>query len=611
MSSGLLIPVEPRRRRRWPFLVALAGAGVALGAGGLLAFALVERGHLAAGTHVGGIPLGERSPAEARAALAAHARRRVREPIRVVGPVPPVVTSGEELGARATVGAALDGVSEVGTMERLLLHVGLGEPTRAPLVFRPDERRVDELAAQLEAEAAVPPRDARVSFAGGAARVQPGSPGRGVDRHALVRALRFLPRTLPVPLVDVEPAVSTTEAHRAARVAEQLVASPRAVALGERRRGLPVGVLRRLVRFQPADGALAVTLDEARLRAVLRPLRSLELPARDASFRIVGRRVRVVPARSGRALDVAAVARSLVRNRRSAVHRARFMPVEPKLTTQAAQALRIRELVGEFTTEYPCCAPRVTNIQRAAEILDGTIIEPGETFSLNERLGRRTVERGFVAAPQIFGGRLEDAVGGGISQVATTLYNAAFFAGMRLDRHSPHQFYISRYPMGREATVSWGGPELVFTNDWPAAALLKVSARETSITVRLYSTKLGRRVETTTGEPYAYVAPATRVLTNRALPPGERVVVQDAGASGFTVEYTRKVYRGDRLKRNERYRVRYEAQNAFVEVGPPRPKPKPKAKPKPKTKEPPQGKGGPGRGPEPEPPVGADAFPEG
>jgi vancomycin resistance protein YoaR len=248
------------------------------------------------------------------------------------------------------------------------------------------------------------------------------------------------------------------------------------------------------------------------------------------------------------------------------------------LTTAEARALRIRELVSEFTTYYPCCAARVTNIQRAAQLLDGTVLRPGESFSLNGALGERTVEKGFVYAPQILAGKLEDAVGGGISQVSTTLYNAAFFAGLRLDDHQPHQFYISRYPMGREATISWGGPEMIFTNDWDAGLLIKVSAWSTGVSVRFYSSRLGRRVETETGEPYSYVQPTTRVKKNPALKPGERHVLQEAGPAGFTVEYTRKVYRGDELIKDERYRTRYDAENEYVEVGP---KKKPKPKPKP------------------------------
>jgi len=178
-------------------------------------------------------------------------------------------------------------------------------------------------------------------------------------------------------------------------------------------------------------------------------------------------------------------------------------------------------------------------------------------------------------APMILRGRLVDAVGGGVSQVATTVYNAAFFAGLDLVEHTPHQFYISRYPMGREATVSWGGPDLVFRNDWPAAILVKVFARPTSITVRFYSSRLGRRVETETGEPYARRPPRVRTVVNRSLPPRTRRTVQHGGVAGFSVRYTRRVYRGGRLLRKERFLVRYDPEDTIVEVGP-KPKPKPK-----------------------------------
>jgi vancomycin resistance protein YoaR len=234
----------------------------------------------------------------------------------------------------------------------------------------------------------------------------------------------------------------------------------------------------------------------------------------------------------------------------------------------------------------------VTNIKRAAELLDGTIVRPRTAFSLNEALGKRTVENGFVSAPQIFAGRLEDAVGGGISQIATTLYNAAFFAGVKLVAHQAHQFYISRYPMGREATVSWGGPELIFRNDWPAALLIKLTATDSSITVSMFSRKLGRRVTTTTGQPYAPVAPRTITVSNPALPPGTTSTVQDSGESGFTVQYTREVFRGGELIKDEHYTVRYDAQNAIVEVGPPRRARPPAAEPaqeSPPAEEPPTG----------------------
>ena len=224
-----------------------------------------------------------------------------------------------------------------------------------------------------------------------------------------------------------------------------------------------------------------------------------------------------------------------------------------------------------FTTRYAPGQPRVTNIKRAAVLLDGYVIAPGARFSMNQALGPRTTRRGFVPAPMIVGGRLVNSVGGGISQIATTLYNAAFFAGLDLVEHTPHSFYISRYPAGREATISWGGPELIFRNDWAAPVRMRLTATDSAITVRLYSQRLERTVTSWTGRRHAYVAPRTLVVVNHRLAPGTRRLVQEAGAPGFTIEYGRAVRRGGVLRTQERFRTRYEPQNAIVEVGPSRP----------------------------------------
>jgi vancomycin resistance protein YoaR len=235
---------------------------------------------------------------------------------------------------------------------------------------------------------------------------------------------------------------------------------------------------------------------------------------------------------------------------------------------QAAPAGAVTpDVVGSFTTPFACCQPRVTNIRRAAQLLDGTVISPNGRFSMNATLGRRTRERSFVPAPMISGGRLVDAVGGGISQVATTLYNAAFFSGLRLIAHTPHSFYISRYPMGREATISWGGPELVFANNWPTPLRMHLVVSARSITVRFNSTRLGRRIESWTGHPYAFRQPTIRVVHNPGLAPGVRRVVQNAGPAGFTIEYGRRVYRHERLLSNERWRVIYQPEDEVIEVG--------------------------------------------
>ena len=206
-----------------------------------------------------------------------------------------------------------------------------------------------------------------------------------------------------------------------------------------------------------------------------------------------------------------AIAAAIVADPDATAVRARFEVSQPGFTTDEAKALDITELVSEFSTPYNCCEPRVTNIQQAAETLDGMIIEPGWAFSLNDALGPRTAERGYVEAPEILGGKLEEGFGGGVSQVSTTLYNAAFFAGMEILDHTPHQFWISRYPEGREATLSYGDIDLVFRNDWDAGVLIDaVAGRQ-----RGHRSASTRRSSTAGSRPRPASAPTTRSPRSR------------------------------------------------------------------------------------------------
>ena len=578
MSAPFLsTSARPRRRgrRTLTILLVLVAVIAALAAAfGIVAF--LERDAIPRGTTIGGVDVGGMVEDEARAALGRESAQRSARTITLTAEGGSMTTSGTELRATPLIDEALATALDAGATERVLSRVGLRDGPDVDLAYRLAPVRTAELANRIDARFGDPPQDAEVVVAADEIRVKEATSGTAVDRGALRRALRTLPPQAAVGVVAAGPVVSTPEAEAAATRIERLLETPRRVRAGDAEATLTRQRLRALVRTERADGALGVFLDPKGLGASLRiRLGEKEVPARDADFAAGAKRARVIPSRPGRTLDLERISRSLTSNLASTVHRAQFAKTQPSFTTAQAEALGITELVSEFTTYYQCCQPRVTNIQRAAELLDGTIVRPRTAFSLNEALGKRTVENGFVSAPQIFAGRLEDAVGGGISQIATTLYNAAFFAGVKLVAHQAHQFYISRYPMGREATVSWGGPELIFRNDWPAAILMKLTATSSGVTVRFYSRKLGRRVETTTGEPYAYVAPRTITVRNPALPVGTTSTVQSAGASGFTVQYTRKVYEGPELVKDERYTVRYDAQNAIVEVGTMKVKPRP------------------------------------
>ena len=153
------------------------------------------------------------------------------------------------------------------------------------------------------------------------------------------------------------------------------------------------------------------------------------------------------------------------------------------------ESLGIIEEVSSFTTNHVCCQNRVANIHRFADLMQGAIIRPGESFSLNGHVGRRTIEKGFVADGAINLGVLEPQVGGGISQYATTFFNASFFAGLEFLEYQSHSLYISRYPRGREATISWPRPDLEVRNNTPFGILVWNEYTSTSITVTFYSTK--------------------------------------------------------------------------------------------------------------------------
>ncbi|MFA9564130.1 MAG: DNA polymerase III subunit gamma/tau [Acidimicrobiales bacterium] len=177
------------------------------------------------------------------------------------------------------------------------------------------------------------------------------------------------------------------------------------------------------------------------------------------------------------------------------------------------EELGINELVASFTTNHACCQNRVENIHRIADITRGVVIRPGATFSVNNYVGRRTEDNGFVSDGVIQDGVFEKQVGGGISQYATTLFNSAFRAGLDFGEYQSHSLYISRYPYGVEATLSYPHPDLQIINSTPYGVLLWPSYTGSSITINLYSTK-HINVEQT-GQTESAQDQCTRVTTTR------------------------------------------------------------------------------------------------
>lgn len=244
----------------------------------------------------------------------------------------------------------------------------------------------------------------------------------------------------------------------------------------------------------------------------------------------------------------------------------RLETIEPELSTERAEQLRPTHLLGTFTTYHAAGQARVVNIQRLADEIDGALVLPGEQFSINGISGRRTCERGYQPAGTIIDGELVDTCGGGTSQFGTTTFNAAFFAGVQLDQWKAHSWYISRYPMGREATLNYPELDVKFTNTTDAAIVVKTTYTSSSITVSLFGQPIAERVEARLGSPFNHRGFSTERRSTSELCRGQERVMQ-SGAGGFSVEVERIVERRNGANNSQTIRTVYVPQTRIVEVG--------------------------------------------
>jgi vancomycin resistance protein YoaR len=334
-----------------------------------------------------------------------------------------------------------------------------------------------------------------------------------------------------------------------------------------------------LIRFERDAGTYRVALDDEGLRTALLPLvKARTRDPVDASFKVVGKRVRVVRARPGTTLDTeraqaAVLSAALEPGVRIAPIALTKLPAD--FTTKEAKALGIRRQISTFTTDMgESSANRIWNVHLLGDYLDETIVKAGQTFSYNKEVGPRTVERGFREGQMIFGGVLIPSIGGGVCQTATTVFNAAFEAGLPIRQRTNHSFYISHYPLGRDATVSWGGPDLVFKNDLEHAVLIKVSYTDYTFTVSFYGTRQGRKVVSTTSSPTNYTQPKLQYAVDPSAPPNS-LTTTSAGGPGFDVNVHRKVFQDGKLLRADDFFTRYVPQNPTAIYGPGRTPPGP------------------------------------
>ncbi|MEX2549535.1 MAG: VanW family protein [Nitriliruptoraceae bacterium] len=262
----------------------------------------------------------------------------------------------------------------------------------------------------------------------------------------------------------------------------------------------------------------------------------------DATYRPVSASVEVVAGRVGREFDPEMAAEQLTGLVRDANREAelRMAEVHAEFSNEDAEELRPTHAIGTFTTYHQAGQTRVDNIQLLADVIDGALVLPGERFSINEISGARTCEKGYEPAGTIIQGELVDTCGGGTSQFGTTTFNAAFFAGVQLDQWKAHSWYISRYPIGREATLSYPQLDVKFTNNTPGAVLVKTSHTATSVTVTLYGVPRAEAVSARHGDRTRPRTFETENRTTSELEEGQARVLQ-SGSNGFTIQVTRTI----------------------------------------------------------------------
>jgi vancomycin resistance protein YoaR len=546
---------------------------------------------LANGVTIGGVDVGGLEAREARALLQRRSDSVSEKPVVFVAggrsfPIRPVELGVEPDWKDAVASAQRqgDGFGPLRGFKRLDVQV-FGADVTPPITVLHGalEYKLSLIAKTVDR----PPRDAAVVRRGRNVIVTPSRPGHVLDRAAaarvVVRELASLSRSsarVELPFRIQEPQVRAAALARAARQARRAVSAPVRLELGPTRWVVSRTKLARLLEL-PDGGRTALRIGGTAADAWLAKLGArVEKAPQDATFEVVGSHVRVVPATPGVRLDAASAANAVLRAalQRRPLLRVAQLPVvtsAPKLSTGAARAMHITQLVSSYTTDYGGIANRIHNVQLVAHLIDHKLIAPGATFSFNRTTGERSAAKGFLEAPVIVNGELTTGLGGGVCQVSTTVFNAAFEAGLRITERTNHALYISHYPQGRDATVDYPDVDLQFVNDTGNWLLLRTFVGSSTLTVGLYGTPTHRTVKSTTSPLVARGAPPVEKTIDPSLKPGE-VVVDDAGVPAMSTSVTRDVYTpGGKLLYHDTWYSSYRAEPRLVRVGPAAKKTKP------------------------------------
>jgi vancomycin resistance protein YoaR len=547
----------------------------ALGLGAMYVYA----GDVPRGTTVLGIDLGGMSRAEAERELTAGLARRSDQ---LTAPVPVLVGDVQTEVEPEAVGLAVDVEATVAAAAA----GGWRNPLTAitgrivdPVVVVDAERLHEALRGTADevGEAMTMPE---IRFEGTTPVPVYPEPGLGLDPQRSAEALTagwppvapptdgwVAPVAVTVPLVEVHPLTTAEDVDRLLEeLARPAVAADVTVALdGDRTLTVtPEVVAQSLLLTADSRGEIIPEVDAPALRQGLADqLAQVETEPVNARFVVDGGQPRIRDARPGALVDTDELAAELLAVLGDPAPRqvaAEVAERDPDVTAADLERLGVSERVSTFTTYFEggLESPRSQNIVLIAGMVDGTLLEPGQQFSLNGHTGERTEARGFQTAPVIIDGRLQPATGGGNSQFTTTLMNAAYYAGLEIVEHWPHSYYYSRYPAVIEATIFYPNLDLKFRNNTDYGVFITTSYTSNSITVSMWSTRVWDDVTTDWGPRTDPVEPQTRYVD-----PGPDCI-DTQGIDGFTQEAWRNFHRGGEIVERERFRWSYDAQPEVI-----------------------------------------------
>jgi vancomycin resistance protein YoaR len=526
------------------------------------------------GVHVDDEAVGGASRQELTTTVDGLAEDRLQAPVTVVASDGELVTDRAGIGATANTDRTVEDAWERGRrgLWRALwdqLRARSGGEVDLEVHLDLDPPTLAAWADQAAAELSRAPRDAELELVPGdepdEATIEVTEPreGRDVDAGTLADEVADAVREPGAVRIEVavqveDPTITTTDLDAVRAPAERLLSGP--VRLVNPSAGddleLPLATLAIIVTIgadpdAEAGARLRITVDDQALEEHLEDagLEAFEAEPVDATFEVDGAEVTIAGGTPGFRLDLDALPGRILEvatEEGGGPDDPREAPLpgetsDPEVPRAELEELGVEEEVASFTTELTPGEPRNHNIQLGGDLLDGALIEPGERFSLDDRLGPRTRDRGFVENGYIDrDGELTEVVGGGSSQLATTFFNAAWFAGIEIVDFQPHSLYFPRYPMGREATLSYGTIDVLVENDTPHAILVATEADESSVTVRLFSTSWAE-VDSWTGDAYDRVDGATR--------------------DGFSIQFGRTITLPDGSTRDEEYVHRYDPED--------------------------------------------------